>query len=275
MFVTCQIDRVCNLHKPNRCDLVSGCFLFKLPEHLLDWRDHGILLATRRHGETAAIVEVFTEAHGRHAGVVRGGTSRKIAPVLQPGAQLDVLWRARLEEHIGTFQVEPIRSRAASAFSGRLALKGLNAVVALLSFCLPEREPHPAIYTQTEQLMDLLGQDEIWPLAYMRWELALLEELGFGLDLSTCAVTGARDGLMYVSPKSGRAVSAAGAGEWADRLLPLPPCLRGEGSAPDAEIAQGLETTGYFLEHHLAVSLGHKPLPDARARFVEQFTRQL
>lgn len=241
----------------------------------MDWRDHGILLTSRRHGETAAIIEVFTEGHGRHAGVVRGGASRKTAPILQPGAQLDVLWRARLEEHIGTFQVEPLRSRAAAAFSGRLALAGLNAVVSLLSFCLPEREPHPTIYKQTEQLMDLLGQDEIWPLAYLRWELAMLEELGFGLDLSVCAVTGAREGLVYVSPKTGRAVSGEGAGEWADKLLPLPPCLRGEGAAPDAEIAAGLQTTGYFLEHRLAPSLGHHPLPEARARFLDQFTRQL
>ena len=241
----------------------------------MDWRDHGILLSARRHGETSAIIEMFTEAHGRHAGVLRGGTSRKIAPILQPGAQLDVLWRARLEEHIGPFQVDPLRSRAAAAFSGRLALAGLNAVVALLSFCLPEREPHPAIYKQTEQLMDLLGRDEIWPLAYMRWELALLEELGFGLDLSVCAVTGATSGLVYVSPKTGRAVSAAGAGAWADKLLPLPPCLKGEGTAPDAEIAEALRTTGYFLENHLAPSLGHTPLPDARPRFMAQFSRRL
>ncbi|MES0864480.1 DNA repair protein RecO [Ruegeria sp. SCPT10] len=241
----------------------------------MDWRDHGILLTSRRHGETSAIVEVFTEAHGRHAGVVRGGTSRKIAPILQPGAQLDVLWRARLEEHIGTFQVEPLRSRAAAAFSGRLALSGLNAVVSLLSFCLPEREPHPAIYKQTEQLMDLLGQDDIWPFAYLRWELALLEELGFGLDLSACAVTGATEGLAFVSPKTGRAVSTEGAGDWADRLLPLPACLRGEGDAPDVEVATGLQTTGYFLENRVAPALGHTPLPQARARFVDQLTRRL
>ncbi|TMV03703.1 DNA repair protein RecO [Ruegeria sediminis] len=241
----------------------------------MDWRDHGILLSTRRHGETAAIIEVFTEGHGRHAGVVRGGTSRKIAPILQPGAQLDVTWRARLEEHIGTFQVEPLRSRAAAAFSGRLALAGLNSVAALLSFALPEREPHPGIYRQTEQLMDLLGQDEIWPLAYLRWELALLEELGFGLDLSRCAVTGATEGLVHVSPKSGRAVTAEGAGEWAGRMLPLPPCLRGEGTAPDEEVAAGLKTTGYFLQHRVAPALGNRPLPEARARFLDLFTRRL
>ncbi len=241
----------------------------------MDWRDQGILLTSRRHGETAAIIEVFTQSHGRHAGVVRGGTSRKIAPILQPGAQLDVLWRARLEEHIGTFQVEPLRSRAAAAFSGRLALAGLNAVVSLLSFAMPERQPHPDLYKRTEQLMDLLGQDSIWPLAYLRWELALLEELGFGLDLGQCAVTGASEGLIYVSPKTGRAVSADGAGEWADKLLPLTPCLKGEGQGSDDEVAVAFRTTGYFLHHRLAPSLGHTPLPEARERFIEQFTRRL
>lgn len=241
----------------------------------MEWRDHGILLSQRRHGETSAIIEVFTEAHGRHAGVVRGGASRKIAPVLQPGAQLDVAWRARLEDHIGTFQVEPVRSRAAAAMSGRLALAGLNAVCALLAFCLPEREAHGGLYRRSEQLLDLLGQDDVWPLAYVSWELALLEEMGFGLDLSACAVTGATDDLIYVSPKTGRAVSRAGAGDWADRLLVLPPCLRGQGAAPDAEVVQALQTVGYFLESRLAPALGHKPLPEARARFVAAFNRTL
>ncbi|QBF30018.1 DNA repair protein RecO [Thalassococcus sp. S3] len=241
----------------------------------MEWRDQGILLNVRRHGETAAIIEVFTEGHGRHAGVVRGGTSRKIAPILQPGAQLDVAWRARLEDHIGTYQVEPLRSRAAAAMSGRLALAGLNAVTGLLAFCLPEREAHPALYRKSEQVLDLLGQDEIWPLAYLNWEMALLEEMGFGLDLSACAVTGTTEGLAYVSPKSGRAVSQASAGEWADRLMPLPPCLRGDGPAPDAEVLEALRVTGYFLEQRLAPELGHKPLPDARGRFVDAFTRTL
>jgi DNA repair protein RecO (recombination protein O) len=239
----------------------------------MDWRDQGILLSLRKHGETSVIIDVFTEHHGRHAGVVRGGTSRKIAPILQPGAQLDLLWRARLEDHIGSYQVEPLRSRAAAAMSGRLALAGLNTVTSLLSFCLPDREAHGPLYKRTEQLLDLLGQDEVWPLAYLNWELALLEEMGFGLDLSRCAATGATEGLTYVSPKSGRAVSRSGAGEWADRLLPLPPCLRGEGPAPDDEIAIALGTTGYFLEQRLAPELGNKPLPDARARFVEAFIR--
>ncbi|WP_299294967.1 DNA repair protein RecO [uncultured Tateyamaria sp.] len=241
----------------------------------MEWRDTGILLSVRRHGETSAIIDVFTPDRGRHAGVVRGGTSRKIAPILQPGAQLDVAWRARLEDHIGSFAVEPVRSRAALVMGDRLALAGLNAVTALLAFCLPEREAHLPLYRRTEQLLDLLGQNEVWPLAYLRWELALLEEMGFGLDLSCCAVTGGVDDLAYVSPKSGRAVSRAGAGDWAQRLLPLPPVLRGEGDAPDIEIAQGFETTGYFLAHHLAPDLGQRPLPEARGRFVDAFSRGL
>ncbi|MFK7836075.1 MAG: DNA repair protein RecO [Sulfitobacter sp.] len=241
----------------------------------MEWRDQGILLSARRHGETSAIIEMFTPSQGRHAGVVRGGTSRKIAPILQPGAQLDVAWRARLEDHIGAFTVEPVRSRAAAAMSDRMALAGLNAVTALLSFCLPEREPHPALYARTEALLDLLGQGDVWPLAYLQWELGLLEEMGYALDLTACAVTGTTEGLVYVSPKSGRAVSAKGAGEWADRLLPLPRVLRGEGDAPDTEIVQGFKTTGYFLEAHLARDLGDKPLPEARVRYVDAFSRAL
>ncbi len=254
------------------CDLLGlGCF----EGWAVDWRDHGILLTVRRHGETAAIIDVFTEGHGRHAGVVRGGTSRKIAPILQPGAQLDLLWRARLEDHLGSYQVEPLRSRAAVALSGRLPLSGLNAVTSLLAFTLPEREPHADLYRRSEQLLDLLGQDEVWPLAYLRWEMAILDELGFGMDLSACAVTGSGEDLAYVSPKTGRAVSRVGAGEWADRLLDLPPVMLGQGAAPDDEVARALRTTGYFLEHRLAPALGSRPLPDARGRFVDAFTRRL
>lgn len=234
----------------------------------MEWRDEGILLAVRPHGESAVIAEVFTPGHGRHAGLVRGGASRKLAPVLQPGAQLDIAWRARLEDHLGNFTVEPIRSRAAVSLGDRLALAGLGAVCALLSFSLPERETHPRLYRQTEQLLDLLEQGDLWPLAYLRWEMSLLEDTGFGLDLTACAVTGATEGLAYVSPRTGRAVTQAGAGDYADRLLPLPPVLRGEGDAPDAEVVAALRVTGHFLENHLAPELGTKPLPEARARLV-------
>ncbi|WP_347312420.1 DNA repair protein RecO [Defluviimonas sp. SAOS-178_SWC] len=239
----------------------------------MDWRDEGALLTVRQHGETSAIVEVFTAAHGRHAGVVRGGASRKVAPLLQPGAQLDLTWRARLDDHIGTFTVEPLRSRA-GVLSDRLALAALNSVCALLHATLPEREPHPGLYTATVGLLDSLGAPTAWVLAYLRWELMLLEELGYGLDLTSCAVTGSREDLAYVSPKSGRAVARGAAGQWADRLLPLPPCLLGQGPADPVELAAGMTTTGYFLEHRLFPDLGTRPLPEARRRFAAMVARQ-
>jgi DNA repair protein RecO (recombination protein O) len=240
----------------------------------MQWRGQGILLSVRRHGETSAIIEVFTPEQGRHAGVVRGGTSRKIAPILQPGAQLDVAWWARLDNHIGTFTVEPLHSRAAQVMNDRLALAGMLSVLALLRFALPERAPQPGLYARSLALLDMLGQSDLWPLAYLRWEQALLDDMGFGLDLGACAVTGATTDLAYVSPKSGRAVSRAGAGEWASRLLPLPACLLGQGVGDLDDVMQGLQVTGHFLLHHLAPGLGASALPDARLRFVDALARR-
>ncbi|MCB2109583.1 MAG: DNA repair protein RecO [Defluviimonas sp.] len=239
----------------------------------MEWRDEGALIAFRTHGESAAIIEVLTRDHGRHAGVVRGGASRRLAPLLQPGAQLDVTWRGRLEEHIGTFSVEPLRSRA-GLMGERGALAALNAVTALLHFCLPEREPHAALYEASVALLDGLGAGVDWPLAYLRWELLLLEELGYGLDLDSCAVSGARDDLAYVSPRTGRAVARGAAGAWVDRLLPLPACLLGRGPAAPGELAAGLATTGYFLETRLAHDLRGRPLPEARRRLVDLLSRR-
>lgn len=240
----------------------------------MDWRDTGILLSARRHGETSAILEVFTRAHGRHMGVLRGASSRRLAAARQPGAELDLAWRARLEDHIGTYTVELNRSRAAVAMGDPLALAGLNALTALLSFTLPEREAHPDLYTRTGTLLELLAQPELWPLAYLRWEMALLDEMGFGLDLSQCAATGRANDLAYVSPKTGRAVSRSGAGDWAPRLLPLPEVMLGAGPGDDAEVLTALGTTGHFLAHQLAPSLGEKPLPPARALFLDRLARR-
>lgn len=239
----------------------------------MHWTDEGVILGRRPHGESAVIAELLTAEHGRHAGLVRGGAGARLAPVLQPGTQVAATWSARLEDHLGTWRVEPVRSRAALVMGDRLALAGLNAVCALLLFALPEREACPDLYARSVTLLDLMGRTEAWPLAYLRWELALLEELGFGLDLDRCAVTGATEGLTHVSPRSGRAVSAEGAGDWADRLLPLPPALRGEGPAPDAEIVQGLRVTGHFLDRWLAPALGERPVPEARARLVSALSR--
>ena len=238
----------------------------------MEWRDEGALLSMRLHGEASAIIEVFTAAHGRHAGVVRGGASRKMAAMLQPGSQLDVTWRARLDDHIGSFTAEPLRSRAA-ILSDRLALAGLNAVCALVHVGLPEREPHPLLWRMTMGLLDDLAIGADWPPQYLRWELLLLEELGFALDLGSCAVTGSRDDLAFVSPRSGRAVSRKGAGDWADRLMPLPAVMLGQGKASAIEIAQGLVITGHFLNRCLEPTLNGRPLPEARGRLLNLLCR--
>lgn len=240
----------------------------------MDWREEGLLLSVRAHGEASAIVHIFTRDRGVHAGVVRGGQSRKMAPILQPGAQVDAAWRARLEEHIGSYTIDLIRSRAAQMMGDRLALAGASAVMSLLQYALPEREAHQALFDRTIPLMDLLGNVDLWPLAYLQWEVSLLADLGFGLELDRCAVTGAADDLRYVSPKTGRAVSAQGAGEWADRLLPLPDVLQGKGEAALPEILEALGTTGYFLRSRLAETQVGRPLPDARARYIDLLTRQ-
>jgi DNA repair protein RecO (recombination protein O) len=240
---------------------------------MIEWRDEGALLKVRKHGENSAIIEVFTPERGLTAGIVRGGTSRKIAPLLQPGAQLAVTWKARLEDHLGSFTVEPVRSRAAQVMQDRIALAGLNAVTGILSFVLPDREKHTPLYARTIALLDLLGQNDVWPLAYLQWEVALLEEMGFGMDLSACAVSGLNDDLFYVSPRTGRAVSRLAAGEWADRLLPLPHVLLGQGDADISEIVRALRTTGYFLNNHLAKSLGDRQIPEARQRLIDAMKR--
>lgn len=235
----------------------------------MDWEDEGFLLASRPHGERAAILDVFTATRGRHMGVLRGGGSRRMAPLLQPGTQLALRWQARLEEHLGNFSAEPLRSRAGAVLDDPPRLTGLASVCALLLFALPEREPHPALYARSLGLLDLLAAGAAgWPAAYLRWELHLLDETGFGLDLSTCAVTGATADLAFVSPRSGRAVSRAGAGAWSDRLLALPGFLAAGPTAEPApaEIAQGLRLTGHFLQTRLAPALGDRPLPGARAR---------
>lgn len=233
----------------------------------MDWRNDGILLRVQRHGEATAIIEVFSALHGRHAGVVRGGASRKMAATLQPGAQLDLTWRARLEDQLGSFTVELLQARAGAILGDRLALAALSSVCALCRYALPERMAYPALYGQTVDLMDQLGQPG-WLRLYALWELHLLDATGFGLDLQQCALTGARTGLAYVSPRTGRAVTAAGAGDYADRLLPLPPALIDEQAGFDpVQLRQALHLSGYFLQHWLAESAA-RPLPEARARLL-------
>ncbi len=235
---------------------------------MITWHSEGILLSTKPHGETAVIICVFTEEHGRYFGIVHGGRSRRVAPILQPSAQLDLEWRARLEEHLGTFRVELKKSRVANLLSSKLKLAELNAVLSLLMFALPERQKHRKLYLRTEQLLDQLSQGENWLKAYLDWELVLLAETGFGLNLATCAVTGRSDDLRYVSPKTGRAISSQAAGKWAARLLPFPNSLKSNACVSSTEITQALAVTGHFLTSKLAPALGYNRLPEARTRFL-------
>ncbi len=235
----------------------------------MEWRDEGALLSVRLHGESAAIIEVFTAAHGRHLGVVRGGGSHRLAGVLQPGAHLALHWKARLETHIGTFKAEPLHARTA-LLNDRGALSALNSICALLHAVLPERDPHPALYAKTVTLLDLLEQGGAWQVPYLLWEVHLLEEMGYALDLTSCAVTGSTQDLAFISPRTGRAVSRGGAGDWAARLLPLPRVLTlQDGSA--SEVAQALNVSGHFLSRALA----DHPMPEARARLLDQLDRSI
>lgn len=242
----------------------------------MDWTSEGLLLQSRPHGESAAIITALTAEHGVHAGVVRGGAGRRMAPVLQSGALLHLHWRARLHEHIGVFAVEPVRAHAAALLGDADRLAALSAACALLAFALPEREPQPQLYPATLALFERLAQGGAWYGAYLVWERLLLEQTGFGLDLSRCAISGATEGLALVSPRTGRAVTRAAAGDYVNRLLPLPPLLADpavEPADPRAEMAQGLETTGHFLARVLAPALGERPLPEARARLADRFAR--
>ena len=243
----------------------------------MEWSDDAIVLAVRAHGESGAILEALTREHGRHAGLVRGGASRKSKSVLQPGNHLRVVWRARLAEHLGSFAVEPVKLRAGSILEHRDALAGLNAFTNVASAVLPEREPHQSVFEAGEILLEAIAEDGFahWGPLYVRWEAGLLEELGFGLDLSQCAATGATDDLAFVSPRTGRAVSRAAAGPYKEKLLPLPAFLLGSQNATATmeEIAAGLRLTAYFLLDRV-LAPHNKALPAARIRLEELALRE-
>jgi DNA repair protein RecO (recombination protein O) len=237
------------------------------------WTDEGFVLSARRHGESGAVVHLLTRERGRHAGLVRGGGRQKLAAVLQPGNEVRAEWRARLEDQLGTLSVELRRARAASLLGDPIRLAALAAACAMTEAALPEREAHPAVYEGMVALLDALGASEAWTAAYVRWELALLAELGYGLDLARCAATGRIDDLAYVSPRSGQAVSRAAAEPWRDRLLPLPAFLLGaQAGAEAADLRDGLALTGFFLERRVLFPHGRSE-PKARTRLVDLLAR--
>jgi DNA repair protein RecO (recombination protein O) len=236
----------------------------------MQWSDEAVILGSRPHGETSLILEVLTREHGRHLGVVRGGRSRRLSSSMQPGNLADVTWRARLENHLGTLSVETRELRAAAMLESPAALYAFATLAAHLRL-LAEREPHPSLYEAFCVLGEHLAEPVITAPLLLHFELALLAELGFGLDLSRCAATGEREGLAYVSPKSGRAVSESAGKPYQDRLLRLPAfLLEGQGRRMPlaSEIAEGFRLTGYFLSRH-----AHEPrglvMPDARERFLD------
>lgn len=240
----------------------------------MEWRDEGIILGTRRHGETSAILEVMTRSHGRHMGLVRGGRSRRLQPVLQPGNRVDLVWRARLDEHLGTFQAEALEMNAARLMESAVSVYGLQLLAAHLRL-LPERDPHDTLYETLRLILAHLDDSDAAGELVARFELLVLDELGFGLDLTQCAATGVRHDLVYVSPKSGRAVSREAGLPWHDRMLALPPFLqRGANLRGDpASVADAFRLTGFFLNRHVYEPRGLEE-PDARAGFLAALARR-
>lgn len=241
----------------------------------MEWADTALVIGGRRHGETSVILEIMTREHGRHLGIVRGGRSRALQPVLQPGNAVRVVWRARLEEHLGTFAVEAQESRAGRLMARASALHGLNHLSALLHL-LPERDPHTALFDMADALARHLDDPVLAPDLAVRFELAILADFGFGLDLASCVLSGTSADLAYVSPKTGRAVARDAGAPWRDRLLPLPPFLLGtvgKNAPTPGEIADAFRLTGHFLERELFAPRG-QPLPAARDRFLAEVLRQ-
>lgn len=258
----------------------------------MEWSDEGIVLAARRHGESSVIVTLLTRSHGRHAGMVRGGAGKRARGLYEPGNRVLATWRGRLSEHLGHYLCELLEPYAAALLDDPLRLAALSAAAAVAEAALPEREPHPAIYERLRSLLDRLatgapafppvGGDGAgvpvadWQMEYVRWELALLADLGFGLDLTACAVTGVTEDLAFVSPRSGRAVSAGAAAPYAERLLRLPAFLHDtQAGATRNDVAAGLELTGHFLRRHVfahrydgAAAKGEEPA--ARSRLVQR-----
>lgn len=236
---------------------------------MIEWVDTAFVVAARRHGESGLIVELLTREHGRHLGLVRGGQSPKRRSVLQPGNAVAATWRGRLPEHLGTVGCELLRANAAPLLDRPDPLAALASATALIAVALPEREPHADVFAGFAALLAALDSAVDWPRHYVRWECDLLASLGFGLELTRCAATGATGDLAYVSPRTGRAVSRGAGRPYHDKLLPLPEFLQHEAAATQADIAAGLRLTEYFLRHHLLLPQGRN-LPAARTRFADR-----
>nr|WP_321449825.1 DNA repair protein RecO [uncultured Cohaesibacter sp.] len=251
---------------------------FVEPKHLchMEWTDEAIVLGTKRHGETSVLLEVMTRDHGRVLGLVKGGRSRRQQPVLQPGNSLTVVWRARLENHLGQMTTELLTSRAARLMALPLGTYGMQ-FISELTRLLPERDAHPYLFQALKVIVDEFEEGDVAGELMVRYELAMLSELGYGLDLEQCAATGRTDDLIYVSPKSGRAVCAEAGKPYHERMLPLPAFLRGKASSNRVsfeELSQGFELTSFFLERHVYRPL-ERNAPDLRKSFIAAVRKDL
>ena len=236
----------------------------------MDFTDDAFVLSARAHGDTGAVVDLLTEGHGRRAAYVAGGASRRMKPFLQPGARVAADYRARTSDHLGSARLEPVGEGPSALFDDPLALPGLAAAAAVAQGALPEREPHPGAFLAFEALMSAFAIPEVWPAIFVRFEAGLLEDLGFGLDLSRCAVTGSVDDLIWVSPRTGRAVSRAAGQPYAGKLLDLPPFLLGaQAGLGPGDVGAGLDLTGHFLEQFVFHPLD-RPLPPARVWMMDK-----
>ncbi|RZJ17821.1 MAG: DNA repair protein RecO [Brevundimonas sp.] len=236
----------------------------------MEFQDEAFVLSARSHGDTGAVVELLTELHGRRAAYVAGGASRRMKPFLQPGARVVADFRSRTSDQLGSARLEPVGEGPASLFDDPLALIGLNAAAAVAQGALPEREPHPGAFLAFEALMGAFVLPDVWPAIFVRFEAGLLEDLGFGLDLSRCAATGSMDDLIWVSPRTGRAVSREAGAPYVDKLLRLPPFMLGaQAGLGEGDVRAGLDLTGHFLEQFVFHAL-NKPLPPARVWMIER-----
>jgi DNA repair protein RecO (recombination protein O) len=245
----------------------------------MEWIDEGIVLSARPHGENAAVVTLLTAAHGRHAGLVPGGQGRAARPVLQPGNRVSVKWRARILDHLGNYTLELVAAQAALWLDSQEILAIISSACAVTEASLPERQPMPGVYAGLATLLSMQDAD-LWAPVYIKWEMALLQALGYGLDLSQCAASGKTENLAYISPRTGRAISREEGEPYQGKLFPLPTFLLGGGAWNTADILQGLEITGHFLSRHVFANPHSRhliprdgDLPQARQRLLDFFRK--
>jgi len=239
---------------------------------MINWEDAAVVLGQRKHGETDVIVSALTRDHGRHSGLVKGGVSRKLRGVLEPGTVVSVRWRARLEDHLGNYTCELQHSVSPEVLTSSGRLAALVSMCGLLEIALPEREPHADLYDLFVAVLANLVEED-WAAYYADFERGLLESLGFGLHLEECVATGAKDDLIYVSPKSGCAVCASAGAPYHSKMLPFPDIFRRKGTAKPSDVVAGLSVTGYFLQQHIFDTL-KQPFPDAREQLIKRLIAQ-